>query len=116
MIKKNILLAILLFWGGSIIGQNTRSADVLNIPSPYDQKGKKSEKKYKKKKKEKSTSKSEVEEFRKRLRRVYKEKAKEEKLANKKQYKKHSHFGHKRPPKKRPPGKQKFCKVCKIKH
>lgn len=58
--------------------------------------------------------------FRKRVNEAYKKNAKTELKASKvkkREAKKGEQFhGHKRPPKKRPPGKQKFCKICKIKH
>lgn len=40
----------------------------------------------------------------------------EERMKKKPQYSDPMYFGHKKPPKKRPPGKQKFCKVCGMRH
>ena len=51
-----------------------------------------------------------------RAKRVAKEQIKAEKESQKPQYSDPMYFGHKRPPKKRPLGKQKFCKVCGMKH
>ncbi|MBX2843294.1 MAG: hypothetical protein KTR26_16100 [Flammeovirgaceae bacterium] len=41
---------------------------------------------------------------------------KEEKMKQKPQYTDPMYFGHKKPPKKRPRGKQKYCKVCQMRH
>ncbi|XOV91333.1 MAG: hypothetical protein ACFHWX_14085 [Bacteroidota bacterium] len=73
------------------------------------------------KKKEKKTvfnksREEEVAEFRARLKDVYKERAKEQKMAEDPQYSDPTYFGHKKPPKKRPPDKMKFCKECGLKH
>lgn len=98
--------------------QNTRSTEAPKPPRPTYQASKKEKKgafAFLKKKK-KNQGKDEVAEFRSRLQKVYKEKAKEERLADKPRYKDPTYFGHKKKPKKRPVGKQKFCKVCKIKH
>lgn len=58
--------------------------------------------------------------FRARVSQAYRENSKEaikaERVNLKEAKKGESFYGHKRPPKKRPPGKQKFCRVCKIKH
>jgi hypothetical protein len=59
---------------------------------------------------------NEVEEFRERVNESYKEKAKEEKKADKPRFKDPTYFGHRKPPKKRPPGKQKYCKQCQMRH
>lgn len=115
----NRLIGIILMLMVSSVGvaQNTRSTDAPKPPRPAYQSAKKEKKgalAFLKKKNK--PPKSEVEEFRGRLQKVYKQKAKEEKLSEKKRYKDPTYFGHKRPPKKRKPGKQKFCKECKIKH
>ncbi len=98
--------------------QNTRSTEAPKPPRPTYQASKKEKKGAFAflKKKQKKQGKDEVAEFRDRLQKVYKQKAKEEKLADKPRYKDPTYFGHKKKPKKRPVGKQKFCKVCKIKH
>lgn len=57
-----------------------------------------------------------VADFRKRMKRLYKKKKKEEKLAEKPQYSNPLYFGHKKPPKKRPLGKRKYCEECGIVH
>ncbi|MEQ9405878.1 MAG: hypothetical protein RIM99_19960 [Cyclobacteriaceae bacterium] len=115
----NRILGSVLIVFVSIAGyaQNTRSTESPKPPRPTYQSQKKKEKKgfFAFLKKE-NKPKNEVAEFRARLSKVYKKKAKEEKKADKPQYSDSSYFGHKRPPKKRPVGKQKFCKVCKIKH
>ncbi|WP_421762776.1 hypothetical protein [Ekhidna sp.] len=104
------------------LAQNTRSATTPKPPKPQYQAFKKEKKSFfaflKKKEKgvSQKTNQEEVAEFRSRIKKVYRKKAKEEKRASKPQYADHSYFGHKRPPKKRPPGKQKFCKTCKMKH
>ncbi len=111
----SIVLLVMVSFGRA---QNTRNVEAPKPPRPTYQASKKEKKGTFAflKKKEKKQGKNEVEEFRARLSKVYKQKAKEERLADKPQYKDQSYFGHKRKPKKRPPGKQKFCKVCKIKH
>lgn len=102
--------------------QNTRDAVIPKPPKPQYQAVKKQKKSFfgflKKKEKgvTKKTNQEEIAEFRSRIKKVYRKKAKEERLAKKPQYSDNSYFGHKRPPKKRPPGKQKFCKECKMKH
>lgn len=101
------------------IGQNTRSAEKPTVPKPQYQAVKKEKSgffSFLKKGNSSSSKKTEVEQFRSRLKKVYREKAKEEKLSEKKRYKDHGYFGHKRPPKKRPPDKMKYCKVCQLKH
>ncbi len=117
--KKIYLVIFAVCLSGFAIGQNTRSADTPKPPRPQYQAVKKEKNSLFKKKKTNaftSTKEEEVAAFRKRMKKVAKKKAKEEKLAKKPEYSDQSYFGHKRPPKKRPPGKQKFCKVCRIKH
>ena len=114
----NRLIGLVLLFsiiGFGSVAQNTRSTETLKPPRPAYQSAKKEKKgMFAFLKKEKP--KNEVAEFRARLKKVYKQKAKEEKLSEKPRYSDPSYFGHKRPPKKRPVGKQKFCKECKIKH
>ena len=66
------------------------------------------------------TNEEELAAFRKRVSEAYRENAKAEYKAHKVKRKEarsgEKFHGHKRPPKKRPPGKQKFCKICRIKH
>lgn len=115
LMKKILLVAILICFSIAGFAQNTRNVATPKPPAPQYQSAKKEKKglfSFLKRKKEKS----EVEQFRERISEVYKQKAKEERKADKAQYKDPSYFGHKRPPKKRPPGKQKFCKTCRIKH
>lgn len=57
-----------------------------------------------------------VEEYEQRMKDNEKKYKKMEKEMKKPQYSDPMYFGHKHKPKKRPPGKQKFCKVCGIKH
>lgn len=120
--KRLYIIAFAIFLSGVALGQDTRSAETPKPPRPQYQAVKKEKKSlfsFLKKKKtdpHSSTKAEEVAAFRKRMKKVYKQKAKEEKLAKKPEYSDPSYFGHKRPPKKRPPGKQKFCKVCKMKH
>lgn len=120
--KKGYLIIFAIFLSGLAFGQNTRSTDTPKPARPQYQATKKEKKGlslFKKKKKldpHTSTKEEEIAAFRKKMKKVYKQKAKEEKLAKKPEYSDPSYFGHKRPPKKRPPGKQKFCKVCKMKH
>ncbi|MEM6830657.1 MAG: hypothetical protein AAF551_09060 [Bacteroidota bacterium] len=115
---KLLLTGVIFFMVLGVSAQNTRSANAPVSPKPVYQ----SVKKEKKgmlgafKKKRSSAKSNEVAEFRARLQKVYKQKAKEAKLADKKRYKDPTYFGHKRKPKKRPVGKQKFCKICRIKH
>ena len=56
------------------------------------------------------------EQFEERMKAVAKQKAKEARLANKKEYSNKFYFGHKRKPKKRKPGKKKWCKICEFAH
>lgn len=117
--KKVVVYCLLLFVVGFSYAQNTRTAESPKVPKPQYQSQKKQKSGFFslfQKKTKKQSDKSEIEEFRSRLKRVYKEKAKEEKLADKKRYKEHGYFGHKKPPKKRPPEKMKYCKVCQLKH
>lgn len=120
--KKIYLVIFAVCLSGVLLGQNTRSTEAPKPPRPQYQAAKKEKKslfaflKPKKTDPHRSTKAEEVEAFRKRIKKVAKQKAKEEKLAKKPEYSDPSYFGHKRPPKKRPPGKQKFCKVCKMKH
>lgn len=108
---------------GISFGQSTREAKPKDPPPPLYQ-AKKKEKKgflglFKKKEKKTVFNKSreqEVAEFRARLKDVYKERAKEEKMAQDPQYSDPTYFGHKKPPKKRTPDKMKFCKECGLKH
>lgn len=100
----------------SSVAQNTRSTDTPSAPRPTYQSAKKAKKKGMFSFLKKQKPKNEVAEFRAKMSKVYKQKAKEEKQLEKPRYSDPSYFGHKRPPKKRPVGKQKFCKVCKIKH
>lgn len=123
IMKKVYLIIFVIGISGVALGQNTRSTETPKPPRPQYQAVKKEKKSVfaflKKKKKTSpfySTKEEEVAAFRKKMKTVYKQKAKEEKLAQKPEYSDPSYFGHKRPPKKRPPGKQKFCKVCKMKH
>ncbi len=121
VMQKILLVVTLCFLGRICIAQNTRNTEMPKLSGIQHQTSKIENKRLfksskKKNKIRRSTPKSEVEEFRARLKKVYKKKRKEEKLADKKRYKEHGYFGHKKPPKKRPPGRQKFCKVCRIKH
>lgn len=116
--NKIIGFVLMLFLVSGVAAQNTRSTEAPKPPRPTYQSSKKDKKGVFAflKKNEKKQGKDEVAEFRSRLQKVYKQKAKEERLADKPRYKDPSYFGHKKKPKKRPVGKQKFCKVCKIKH
>ena len=117
VMRRLICFISVLFLTSLAFAQNTRSVDTPKPPRPAYQSAKKERKgSLAFLKKKNKPPKSEVEEFRSRLQKVYKQKAKEEKLSDKARYKDPSYFGHKKPPKKRPVGKQKFCKVCKIKH
>lgn len=112
--KKFILLS--LFLGIAVLAgaQNTRDVVAPKAPAVQYQSQKKADRHFlffgKKKKK------TEVEAFRENLSKVYKQKKKEAKLAEKPQYSDPLYFGHKKPPKKRPIGKRKFCKECGLVH
>lgn len=110
------LLILSLFISFGSIAQNTRSTANPTAPRATYQNAKKKKKKGMFAFLKKDKPKNEVAEFRARIHKVYKQKAKVEKQLEKPRYSDPSYFGHKRPPKKRPVGKQKFCKVCKIKH
>ena len=94
-------------------GQNTRTAESRPTQRSYNLPAKKEKKKTSFLKVKKKT---ETEAFRERLQKVYKQRAKEEKLFQKPQYSDPTYLGHKRPPKKRPVGKKKLCKECGIRH
>ena len=117
---------LLFVLGLSVSAQDTRNVANPTPPKPQYQAYKKEKNglfsflKKEKKGPQTQTSAEAVADFRKRVSASYKENAKDEYKAYKvkrKEAKKGKKFhGHKRPPKKRPPGKQKFCKVCRIKH
>jgi len=113
---NKVVLSVFMILGIVLIsnGQDTRNTRKPNAPVYQSQKKKEKKAFFFKRLFEKE--KTDQEEFRERLKEVYKQKAKEEKLAQKPQYSNPLYFGHKKPPKKRPIGKQKYCKVCKIKH
>ncbi len=114
---KVFLTGVVLLITLGAYAQDTRSSRAPTPPKPVYQSGKKEKKVLGVfKKKNNSPKSNEVVAFRARLQKVYKQKAKEAKLADKKRYKDPTYFGHKKKPKKRPVGKQKFCKTCRIKH
>ena len=103
--------------------QNTRNVSPVNPPpKPQYQPEKKTPFGFLKKDKAISykTYEEETAAFRKKVSKAYKENAKAEqrveKVKKKEARKGEKFHGHRRPPKKRPPGKQKFCRVCRIKH
>lgn len=107
------------------LAQDTRSPDSYKPPRAQYQSSKQEKKGlfsfFKKNQKvELKTAEEESIAFRARVSQAYRENTKTaikaEKVKRKEAKKGESFYGHKRPPKKRPPGKQKFCKVCKIKH
>ena len=104
-----------LFLGIVVIGkaQNTRDVGTQRTPQAQYPASKKKKREFHLFRKKEKT---EVELFRERVSKVYKEKAKEAKLAEKPQYSDPLYFGHKKPPKKRPVGKRKFCKECGLVH
>jgi len=120
-----LFIYLLLIAIGSASAQNTRSTEVKQ-PAPRYQAYKKEKKGLfsflKKKNKEPQLKSLEDEKlaFRKRVSEAYWENEKvnyKTQKVKKKEAKKGKKFhGHKRPPKKRPVGKQKFCKVCRIRH
>lgn len=120
MLKYFSFIFFLILLSGGVYGQTTRDADAPPaVPFPRYQAEKVENKglfngffKRLFKKKEQDP----VAEFRQRMKKVYKQKAKEEKLAEKPQYSNPLYFGHKKPPKKRPLGKRKYCEECGIVH
>lgn len=118
LLLMNKLLVLFVFVAISFSGfsQNTRNVESYKPKQPVYQSAKQEKKGFFSFLKRKKSKKTEVEQFRDRVSAVYKQRAKEEKKADKPQYTDSTYFGHKRPPKKRKPGKQKFCKVCRIKH
>ncbi|WP_425390877.1 hypothetical protein [Ekhidna sp.] len=123
--RKSLLILFVISITCVSYAQDTRSAEVRKPPRPQYQATKKEKKGFfdffkKDKKAELKTSQEELIAFRKRVSKAYAENAKVERKVvkhKKREAKKGEKFhGHKRPPKKRPPGKQKFCKVCRIKH
>lgn len=122
LIKLTFFIPFMLIAPFFGLAQNTRNVEAPTPPKPMYQSAKKEKKglfAFLKKDKRKTNT-TEVEAFRARLNDVYKERAKSEYKADKiekRQAKKgENFFGHKRPPKKRPAGKQKFCKVCQLRH
>ena len=124
MNKSAIYLLLMLVCGLSY-AQDTRNPETIRPTRPQYQPVKKKKKGVfgflkKDQKQELKTAEEESAAFRARVSQAYRENTKEaikaEKVKIKEARKGESFYGHKRPPKKRPPGKQKFCKVCKIKH
>ena len=125
MNKRFLFISILTFLVLAASAQDTRSSEVRQ-PAPRYQAYKKQKKglfSFLKKKNKEPKLKSLEEEklaFRKRVSEAYWENEKvnyKTQKVKKKEAKKGKKFhGHKRPPKKRPVGKQKFCKVCRIRH
>ena len=110
---------------GLVCAQNTRSPESYKPPKAQYQASKQQKKGFfsflkKDSKTELKTAEEESIIFRARVSQAYKENEKAnikaEKIKRKEAKKGQSFYGHKRPPKKRPPGKQKYCKICKIKH
>lgn len=118
MVYSKSLIFVVIFIGLSFVAKSQTSRDVGKIqpPKPVYQAEKKEKKTFILFRVFKKKNLNEVEKFRANLKRVYKDKAKQEKKIQKPQYSDPTYFGHKRPPKKRPPGKRKFCKECKIVH
>ncbi|WP_420318382.1 hypothetical protein [Ekhidna sp.] len=123
--RKIVLILFVGFFASMSFAQNTRSAEIRKPPKPQYQAAKKEKKGLfnflkKDKKAESKTNQEELVAFRSRVSKAYAENEKVERKVwknNRREAKKGKKFhGHKRPPKKRPPGKQKFCKVCRIKH
>ncbi|MEO1253806.1 MAG: hypothetical protein AAFY41_02810 [Bacteroidota bacterium] len=120
------LVIVLILLGGVCFGQNTRNTEAPKPPRPQYQATKVEKKSFlsflKKKDRgiQRTSNQSEIQQFRANVAQRQREKAKIEyklaKLERKEEKKGKSFFGHKKPPKKRPPGKQKFCKICRIKH
>ncbi len=113
--SKQVFLAIL-FFGASVVVYGQSSKDVAPPKPPAPRYQGKKEKKLSVAKVFKKKPKSDIEEFRERMKEVSKQKAKEAKLAKKPQYSNPLYFGHKKPPKKRPLHKRKLCKTCNIVH
>ncbi|MEO9872694.1 hypothetical protein [Ekhidna sp.] len=119
--NKLIIYSIFFTLAITVSAQNTRSADTPKPPKPQYQAAKKEKKSiFGKKKKANQLAVTSREEFRANVLKRQKANAKIQykvaKVERKEARKGESFFGHKRPPKKRPPGKQKFCKVCKMRH
>lgn len=113
---KAILVSVFIFTGFLGIAQTSRDVGAPKPPKPVYQAQKIEKKQFFLKRMFQKKQLTEVEQFRSNLKRVHKEKAKQQKKMDKPQYKDPTYFGHKRPPKKRPPGKMKFCKECKLVH
>lgn len=101
--------------------QDTRNIDSYRPPRPQYQAYKKEKKGLfaflkKNNSRQLKTVEEETAAFRARVQKVNRERIKQQNRIDKIERKKDGYFGHKRPPKKRPPGKQKFCKICRIKH
>lgn len=123
--NRSALLLLLMMACCFCMAQNTRNPDAYQPRAPQYQSVKKEKKGLfsflkKKKKQEFKTANEASAAFRVRVSQAYKEKAKlaikAERVKMKEAKKGQSFFGHKKPPKKREPSKQKFCKVCRIKH
>ncbi len=121
MLKGVLGLVLLFFLSLSGISQTTRDV-APTPPKPAYQTSKKVKqepsffKRIFSKKQEIQTGQEEIIEFRNRMAKNSKEKAKQEKKNAKPQYQNPLYFGHKKPPKKRENGKKKFCKECGLTH
>ncbi|MFY0687597.1 MAG: hypothetical protein JXQ90_10560 [Cyclobacteriaceae bacterium] len=115
--KKYLILSLLMMAGTFAFAQTSRDVgETPKVPKAQYQAFKKAEKKRSIGEIFRKKPVNEVEAFRANMKEKYKQKAKDQKLAQKPQYSNPLYFGHKKPPKKRPPGKQKFCKECHLKH
>jgi hypothetical protein len=113
---KTILVGFCLLVFLAAKAQTSRDVGAPKPPKPVYQAQKIEKKQFFLKRMIQKKQLTEVEQFRANVKRVHKEKAKQQKKMDKPQYKDPTYFGHKRPPKKRPPGKMKFCKECKLVH
>ncbi len=124
MFLKVFALSIFCLAHLTVLGQDTRnsSSTVAKPRFGFYKKEKKRFLGFLKKENEANykTHQEELLALRARVSKAQKENAKEEyrayRVKNKEAKKGVQFHGHKRPPKKRPPRKQKFCKICKIKH
>lgn len=111
---KLILLFSFFILAFGLKAQNTRDVQTPAVPAPRYEK--QEVKKNRSKSKRKVKKEDDAVLFRKRLKKIFREKAKIERKMEKPQYSDPSYFGHKRKPRKRANGKKKFCKECGLTH
>jgi hypothetical protein len=108
------LLVLIVFFGSAAIGQQApTSRDPGRRNQVHSPKLTQAKKAHKKRPKVEHTAQYE---FYERVERAAKEKQRILKYLDKRQFKDHRYFGHKRIPKRRPPHKMRYCNECGVRH